>query len=70
MTDKDHNARPGLLGVIQSVLAALFGVQSEKKRQQDFEHGRASDYILVGIIFVIFFVLSLIWLVNTIIDSA
>ncbi len=70
MTDKDNNARPGLLGVIQSVLAALFGVQSEKKRQQDFEHGRASDYILVGIIFVIMFVLSLIWLVNTIIDSA
>ncbi|WMS86643.1 DUF2970 domain-containing protein [Pleionea litopenaei] len=57
--------KPGLFGVIQSVLAAMFGVQSESKRQQDFENGSAAEYIFVGIIAVTLFVLGIIWYVNS-----
>ena len=58
-------SRPGLLSVLQSVLAAMFGVQSEAKREEDFEKGNAADYVLVGIIMVVIFVLSIVWFVNS-----
>lgn len=62
--------RPGPLSIVQSVLAAAFGVQSEAKRQQDFQAGKPGDYILIGIIFVVLFVLALIWVVRSVLSSA
>ncbi len=62
--------RPGPLSIVQSVLAAAFGVQSEAKRQQDFQAGKPGDYILIGIIFVVLFVIGLIWLVRTVLSNA
>ncbi|MGX5172938.1 DUF2970 domain-containing protein [Aliikangiella sp. IMCC44653] len=62
--------KPGILGVLQSVLAAFFGVQSEQKRQQDFQSGDASSYIFVGIVMVVVFVFSIIAIVNSILDNA
>lgn len=35
--------------VIKSVLAAFFGVQNEKQRQEDFQHGKPGMFIAVGI---------------------
>ncbi|NVJ59456.1 MAG: DUF2970 domain-containing protein [Gammaproteobacteria bacterium] len=61
--------KPGIFGVLQSVLAAMFGVQSEAKREQDFEKGSAADYIFVGIIMAIIFVLSIIWFVQSTISD-
>lgn len=61
--------KPSLFGVIQSVLAAMFGVQSDAKREQDFEKGSAGDYIFVGIIAVAAFVLGIMWIVNTIVND-
>ena len=62
--------RPGFFSMIQSVLAAAFGVQSEKKRQQDFQHGKPGDYIALGVIFVIAFIITLVVIVNMVLDSA
>ena len=41
MTNREDERprRMSLLQVAQSVLAAFFGVQSERNRQRDFEHG-------------------------------
>lgn len=36
--------------VVKSVLAAFFGVQKERQRQHDFEHGSPGAFILVGIL--------------------
>ncbi len=47
--------KPGFFGVLQSVLAAMFGVQSEAKREQDFANGNPAEYIFLGIIMVILF---------------
>ncbi len=62
--NKSNLKKPGLFGVLQSVLAAMFGVQSESKREQDFEKGDAAEYIFIGIIMVIIFILTIMWVVN------
>lgn len=61
MTDPDdtRNAQsPTLLGVLGSVLASMFGVQSNRRRQQDFTHGKPSQYILVGLLVTVVFILT------------
>jgi hypothetical protein len=62
--------RPGPLSVIQSVVAAAFGVQSEKRLKEDFQQGKPGDYILYGIIFTVIFVVTLIMVVSHVVDSA
>lgn len=78
MTDKSNNdsdsgsdssRKPGFFNVLQSVLAAMFGVQSDKNRQQDFEKGSAGEYIFIGIIMVVVFILTIMWIVNSAIDD-
>jgi hypothetical protein len=36
----------------------MFGVQSSKKHQEDFRHGKASTYIVVGAIATLVFILT------------
>ena len=45
-----------------SVLASMFGVQSNRKREQDFTHGKPSHYVMVGLLVTIVFVL-VVWAV-------
>ena len=47
---------PGLFQVMASVLAAFLGVQSDAKRQRDFSQGRPRDFIIVGLVFTLLFV--------------
>lgn len=47
---KQHNR---FFRVIQSTVAGLFGIQSERNRQEDFKEKSPFDYILAGIIGVI-----------------
>ena len=51
---------PSLLGVFGSVLASMFGVQSNRRREADFTHGRPWQFIIVGLVMTAVFVL-LIW---------
>ena len=67
---EDKQKSPGIFSILQSVLAAMFGVQSEEKRQQDFESGHAGSYIFVGIAMVVIFVFTLIAIVNSILENA
>ena len=54
----------GLLHVIKSVVAAGIGVQSKKNRELDFEHGKLSDYIIVGFIATVLFVFTIVSIVS------
>jgi len=54
---------------IKSVLAAFFGVQSEKNRQIDFSQGKASHFIIVGIMMVAVFIASLVAVVYLVVPS-
>jgi uncharacterized BrkB/YihY/UPF0761 family membrane protein len=56
-----------LLSMIQSVLAAMFGVQSQNKRQQDFSNKHLFiSFTLISVVFVFLLVLLLVWLVGII----
>ena len=59
-------SKPGLLHVIKSVIAAGIGVQSNKHREIDFEHGSLSNYLIVGLIATLLFILTLVFIVSTV----
>lgn len=56
--------RPSLLQVIKAVAGAMIGVQSEQQRKQDFSVNSPIPYIIGGILFTLFFVLTLLMIVN------
>jgi len=56
--------------MVMSVLAAFLGVQTEKNRQRDFQHGSPKAYIIIGVILTILFVFGLIGLVNLVMAIA
>ena len=55
------NEKPTLFQVFKSVLASFFGVQSGKNRERDFQHGKPSQYIIVGLVLTVAFIV-VIWL--------
>ena len=50
----DGNAEPAqkltYLQMVKSILSSFFGVQSSKNRERDFAHGKARQFIMVGIV--------------------
>ena len=50
---------PSFLSVLGSVLASMFGVQSNRKREQDFTHGKPSQYIIIGLLVTAVFILTI-----------
>lgn len=66
---KDRPGR-GVRSILSTLLAALLGIQSEKNRREDFEKGRASDYIIFGIIAVFIILVVMITFVNSVISTA
>lgn len=58
-----------LLEMLQSVLAAAFGVQSNKNRTRDFSRGKPSHFILLGLLFTSLFVLVLIAVVHLVLSG-
>lgn len=69
-TADETTSKPSFLAIICSILAALFGVQSERNRQRDFKHGSPAVFITVGAIFIVLFVLTLILIVNWVLPSS
>ena len=56
--------------VAKSVLAAGFGVQSNENRERDFKHGKASQFIFIGLVFTLVFILSVWGLVSIVMKQA
>ena len=61
---EEQRKTPSLWQVAQSVLAALIGVQSSKNYQRDFQYGKPSQYIILGLIAVALFIGTIITVVN------
>ena len=68
--NKSTQQAPSLLSVLGSVLASMFGVQSNKKREQDFTHGKPSQYIVIGLLMTVVFILSIWGLVSLVLKLA
>ena len=62
--------RPTLWQVFVSVTAAMFGVQSQRKREYDFNHGRFRDYAMVGVVLAVMFVVMVIGVVQVVLRVA
>ncbi len=60
---------PGILKVLQSVLAGAIGVQSNKRREEDFSGHSPLPYIIAGIIFTAGFVVTLVIVVKLVLAS-
>jgi len=66
-TDNDEESQSERLTLIQmlgSALAAAFGVQSSRNRERDFEQGKASHFIALGIGLTVVFVLVVVSVVS------
>ncbi|MBS3804660.1 MAG: DUF2970 domain-containing protein [Oleiphilaceae bacterium] len=64
-----NKKNPGLLKVIQSVLAGALGVQSNRRYREDFEGSSPFPYIIGGILFGVIFVVTLILIVRWVLAS-
>lgn len=56
--------------VIKGIFAALIGIQSKDNFHEDFSQKNAAPYIILGVVFTILFVLSLIKIVTLIVKVA
>jgi hypothetical protein len=72
MADNNNNSSkkkpgsPGVLKIMQSILAGALGVQSEKRRQEDFASQSPVPYIIAGLLFGAAFVGGLILVVRVV----
>lgn len=44
--------------VLGSVASSFLGVQKNATRERDFKHGRARDFIIVGVLLTVLFILA------------
>lgn len=71
MTDKQSpHAKLSILQVIQSVLAASFGVQSNRNRERDFNQGSAKAFIIAGLVGTLLFILTVYTVVKVVLKAA
>lgn len=67
--DQQKPKGPGVFKVMQSILAGAFGVQSDKRREEDFSSHSPWPYIIAGILFTASFVVGLIIIVKLVLAS-
>ncbi len=63
--DERHDERaPSLWQTMLSVLAAFFGVQSRNNRERDFSRGKASHFIILGVVMTALFIAVVVFAVK------
>ncbi|MCB1747425.1 MAG: DUF2970 domain-containing protein [Gammaproteobacteria bacterium] len=74
MTDKpdpdDHERPLTLRETFGSIVAAAIGVQSNKNRERDFRRGSARNYIVLGLVATLLFILTVYGAVKLILGLA
>lgn len=60
----------GLLQVFKSVASSFLGVQNNVTRERDFSRGRARDFVLVGVLLTLVFILCVYGLVKLVMSLA
>ena len=64
-----NEGKPTFIDVVKSVLASFFGVQSDKNRERDFQQGSPAQFIVVGLVLTILFIVAMIAIVKIILAS-
>jgi hypothetical protein len=68
--EKPEIKPPTLWQTVKSVNAAFFGVQSSKNRERDFTKGKASHFIVIGILMTVVFVFVILFFVKLALKNA
>lgn len=69
--DKDDAQRPlRFLELLQSVAAALLGVQSDAARKRDFSRGKPLHFVIIGVVATLLFVLAVAGIVRLVLHLA
>jgi hypothetical protein len=68
--EPDEPKRMSLLQVVQSVLAAFFGVQSNRNRERDFKQGSAKTFIIAGLVGAVLFIAVVAMVVKVVLGMA
>lgn len=55
---EEQQSKLGFFQVLKSVMSSFIGVQNNRTRERDFTHGRARDFIIIGIMLTVLFVLG------------
>lgn len=61
--------RPGVLRIMQSILAGAFGVQSDRRRREDFSHHSPLPFIVAGLLFTAGFIAVLVVVVKLVLAN-
>lgn len=69
VSENKNNGKPGILKIMQSILAGAIGVQSDKRRQEDFSNHTPWPYIIAGLLFTACFVGGLILVVQMVLAN-
>ena len=64
-----ESEKPAIWRIILSTLAAAFGVQSNRNREQDFTHGNIYVYIVSGLIFTVLFIVVIAMIVSSVLPT-
>jgi hypothetical protein len=68
--NEDQQQTPSFLGVLWSVMASMFGVQSTRRREADFTRGKPIHYILVGLLVTVVFIMTVWGVVKLVLSLA
>ncbi len=69
MIEENKSKKPGLGSLIKSILAAAIGVQSNKNRERDFEHGSPLAFIVGGFVFTLLFIATIATVVGIVLSN-
>ena len=56
--------------LVKSTLSAFIGVQSNANRERDFRQGKISQFIMMGLLFGVIFVLTIVGVVQLVMHFA
>ena len=69
--DQDKSRQKlGFLDILKSTLAGALGVQSNKNRERDFNHGSIKVYAIAGVIFTVVFITTVVIVVKIVLRNA
>ena len=61
---------PSLLSVLGSVMASMFGVQSNRKHEEDSTYGKPWQYVIIGLLATVVFILTVWGVVSLVMKMA
>ena len=56
--------------LLLSTFSAFIGIQSNANRERDFKHGKISHFILIGLLFGLVFIFTIVGVVNIVLNLA